>query len=45
MSDKDSKTNITISNGGIGLAGMFIMFWGDPDIADAIIHYLMRAAG
>lgn len=43
MSDSSGNNNTTINGGGIGLAGLFIMFWGDPDIADAIIHFLMSA--
>ena len=39
----DSK--IEIGNGGnfwIAIAFMLIMFWGSPDITDAIIHFLMK---
>jgi len=38
-----STNNNTIDSGstGTGLALLAIMFWGDPDIADAIIHFLM----
>jgi hypothetical protein len=31
----------TINAGGSGFAFLIIMFWGEPDIADAIIHFLM----
>jgi len=26
----------------IAIAFMLVMFWGDPDITDAIIHFLMK---
>ena len=35
--------NINVeSSGAFGVAFWFVMFWGDPDIADAIIHWLMK---
>ncbi len=29
----------------IGMALLFIAFWGEPDIVDALIHFLMNCAG
>ena len=36
-----NTNNNTIDANATGLALLIIMFWGDPDIADAIIHFLM----
>jgi len=44
MSHNASGNNINASSG-MGLAALFIFFWGDPDIADAIIYYLMNVVG
>jgi ABC-type uncharacterized transport system permease subunit len=40
MSDK--KVEISGGGGWIALALLIIFFWGDPDIADAIIAGLMK---
>lgn len=42
VEDKSIKIN---NNGSefLGIVLLIIMFWGAPDIADAIIHFLMRA--
>lgn len=34
--------NTNIDLGSFALVILVIFFWGDPDIADAIIHYLMK---
>jgi len=34
------NTNMELDS--FALAILIIMFWGDPDIADAIIYYLMK---
>lgn len=26
----------------VGIALLFIAFWGEPDLVDALIHFLMR---
>lgn len=44
MSDKENKMKIDVSNenGWVAFALLVIFFYGDPDIADAIIHFLMK---
>lgn len=49
MSDSKDRNNVVVSCGS-GWDGFFIalviwvtMFYGEPDIVDAIIHYLMNA--
>jgi len=42
MDDKHKIVSNNIETGGfLWFALLIIMFYGDPDIADAIIHYLM----
>ena len=39
------EQNISWSFGVVGITGLILMFWGDPDIADAIIFHLMQGGG
>ena len=32
----------SIGFSGIGIALLFIAFWGEPDLVDALIHYFMK---
>lgn len=44
--NKAATSSSSAVGGGVGSIGLLILFfWGDPDIADAIIHFLMNAAG
>lgn len=44
MTDRNIKVghNIEVSGGLAGLALLFIFFWGDPDLCDALIYWLMK---
>jgi len=36
------KQNIEIGFGSLALAMLIIAFWGEPDLVDALIHYLTK---
>ena len=40
-----NNNEISIGFGSMALALMFIAFWGEPDLVDALIQYFMRACG
>jgi len=34
----------SVSSSGIELAGLIIMFWGEPDLCDALIQFFLSLA-
>ncbi len=42
MSD---DSGITIGFGSMAIAILFIAFWGEPDLVDALIKYFMASCG
>jgi len=38
------NTSSSSSAGGIGLAGLIIMFWGEPDLCDSLIQFFLALA-
>ena len=42
-----TDSNIEVDTGAwfIGVALLVIAFWGEPDVIDALIHFLMNCAG
>ena len=45
MGDSNNNNEVSICFGSLALALLFIAFWGEPDLIDALIHYFMRACG
>ena len=41
----NNNNEISIGFGSMALALLFIAFWGEPDLIDALIQYFMRACG
>ena len=41
----ESSGGISIGFESVAIAMLVIAFWGEPDLVDALIHYLMRACG
>lgn len=41
----NNNGGISIDFGSIAIAMLFIAFWGEPDLVDALIQYFMRACG
>jgi len=37
----DVKQEVSSSGFGLGVCLLIIFFWGDPDLCDALIHFLM----
>lgn len=38
-----ANNTVTVSSG-LGLAMLLIMFWGEPDLCDALIQFLIAAS-
>jgi len=38
------SNNNNVSSGGIGLVGLIIMFWGEPDLCDSLIQFFLALA-
>ncbi|KKM23633.1 hypothetical protein LCGC14_1613180 [marine sediment metagenome] len=37
-------SEVTIGSGSLALALLFIAFWGEPDLVDALIQHFMNGA-
>ncbi|KKN51452.1 hypothetical protein LCGC14_0622680 [marine sediment metagenome] len=45
MGSNNNDGGFSLEFGSLAIALLFIAFWGEPDLVDALIQYFMRACG